>query len=310
VQTQVFEDFDAFAESIRDIDSKMLLRNPQQRTWSISSVDLDEIDVQVGQLGSGNIAQAQLRPDGYMLYLPLTNTVEYSANGSILERNSFAILEPGCEFCISTKVKHDWCVAFVPSYLVAQGGDPLESPLGSCCVTRPNREAADQFRAVVFEVMNVAFHWPEFETSLAAKRARAAVLQIASQVLRPSRTVEPNREGRPRVPRQKIIQHAMELLEQRASMPVNVGELATAAHVSERTLRTAFRDYFGVGPNRYLQLKQLHQVHRALLAADPEEESVAQILIEHGEWAFSRFASRYRKLFGVLPSETLRAKAP
>jgi len=308
VQTHVFQDFDAFAESIRDIDSRMLLRNPQQRIWSISSVDLDEIDVQVGRLGSGNIAQGQLRPDGYMLYLPLTAAVEYSANGSILERSSFAVLEPGCEFCVSTKVKHDWCVAFVPSDLFAQCGDLPTSPSGSCRVTRPNRRAADRFRAVVFEVMNVAFNCPQFETSLAAKRARSEVLQIASRVLRPSSTFEPNREGRPRVPRHRIIRHSMELFEKRAGVPVNAGELATAADVSERTLRTAFREYFGVGPKRYLELRQLHQVHRALLAADPEEETVSEILMAHGEWAFGRFASRYRKHFGKLPSQTLRMR--
>ena len=80
MRSQLFRDFDAFSESVRDIDSKMMLRNPKRRIWSISSVDLDGIDVQFGRLGSGNIAQGELRPDGYMLYLPLTDAVEYSAN--------------------------------------------------------------------------------------------------------------------------------------------------------------------------------------------------------------------------------------
>ena len=305
VQHQVFQDFDAFAESIRDIDSRMLLRNPQQRIWSTSSVDLDEIDVQVGRLGSGNIAQGQLRPGGYMLYLPLTDTVEYSANGSILERNSFAILDPGCEFCISTKVEHDWCVAFIPSRFFAQRGDPPEEPSRSCHVTLPDRLAVAQFRTIVSDVMNAAFTCPDFEASLAAQHARSEVLQIASRVFRPTRTVESKREGRPRVARRKIIQHSMNLLEQRARAHVTVGELAAAANVSERTFRAAFREYFGVSPSRYLQLRQLHQVHRALLAADPDEETVSEILMAHGEWAFGRFASRYRKHFGKLPSQTL-----
>jgi AraC family ethanolamine operon transcriptional activator len=76
----------------------------------------------------------------------------------------------------------------------------------------------------------------------------------------------------------------------------------------ERTLRTAFKEYFGVGPRGYLQLRRLHQVHRALRAADPDEATVSKILVEHGEWSFSRFASRYQQLFGELPSETLRAR--
>ena len=89
---------------------------------------------------------------------------------------------------------------------------------------------------------------------------------------------------------------------------VLVEELAVAARVSQRTLWTAFNDYFGVGPVRYLQLRKLNQVHRALKAADPEADLVSDILMAHGEWQFSRFASRYRRLFGELPSETLRRK--
>jgi AraC family ethanolamine operon transcriptional activator len=57
-----------------------------------------------------------------------------------------------------------------------------------------------------------------------------------------------------------------------------VADFAAAAEMSERTLRTAFNEYFGVGPVRYLQLRQLHQVRRTLQAADPEAVSVSEAL--------------------------------
>jgi len=81
-----------------------------------------------------------------------------------------------------------------------------------------------------------------------------------------------------------------------------------AADVSERTLRTAFQEVYGVGPTRYLQIRNLHRIYRALRAADPEETSVAKVLLEHHEWELGRVAGRYRRLFGELPSETLHAK--
>jgi AraC family ethanolamine operon transcriptional activator len=314
MRSQVFRDFDAFAESVRDVDSRMTLRNPKRRIWSTSSVDLDGIDVQLGRLGSGNIAQGQLRADGYMLYLPLTDGVEYLANGSLLEKSAFAILEPGCEFCISTKVEHDWCVAFVPTHMFARGVDLVESPSNSekttCRVTRANHHIADQFRAIVLQIMTTAAECFRFESSPAASCAAAELLEVASVVVGRQQAVEPNREGRPKAPRQEIIRRSMELLEQRVGEPVRVGEFAAAADVSERTLRTAFNEYFGVGPVRYLQLRQLHQVYRVLRAADPKDLTVSEVLVEHGEWAFSRFALRYRQLFGELPSETLRRKRP
>ncbi len=45
--------------------------------------------------------------------------------------------------------------------------------------------------------------------------------------------------------------------------------MAARAEVSERTLQTAFKEYFGVGPIRYLQLRQLRQINIALQAAQP-----------------------------------------
>jgi hypothetical protein len=35
-----------------------------------------------------------------------------------------------------------------------------------------------------------------------------------------------------------------------------------------------------------------------------EEVSVADVLLQHGEWEFGRFAARYRRLLGELPSDT------
>ena len=113
----------------------------------------------------------------------------------------------------------------------------------------------------------------------------------------------------PRVPREEIIRRCQDVLDEHEGQHVLLGDLVAASQVSERTLRTAFNEYFGVGPARYLQLRQLRQVHRTLQTADPTAVTVSDVLVAHGEWQFSRFAARYRKLFGQLPSETLRGSA-
>jgi hypothetical protein len=53
MKTQCFHDFDAFSESVGHVDSKMLLRNPARRLWTISSLDVNGIGLQLGRLGSG-----------------------------------------------------------------------------------------------------------------------------------------------------------------------------------------------------------------------------------------------------------------
>jgi AraC family ethanolamine operon transcriptional activator len=310
--THQFRDFDAFAHSVRGVDCVMSIQNPTSRIWSISEVDLSGgIRVQQGCLGSGNIVEGQSHSDGYLFYMPLTDRIKYSANGRILEKNAFAILEPGCEFCVSTKVAHDWYTVFVPAHKFARGGDLGEPSLGSekmsCRVTRPNLQVANQFRAFVSQIMTAA-NCSEFEASLAATCAARELLDVTSLLVWGRQAGQANHPGRPRFSRQGIIRCCQELLEERDGELVFVEELAAAADVSERTLRTAFNEYFGIGPVRYLQLRQLHRVNHDLRASDPETESVTDVLLEHGVWEFGRFASRYRRLFGELPSETLRRR--
>jgi AraC family ethanolamine operon transcriptional activator len=305
---RVFQDFDAFAESIRDIDARMILINPTRHIWTSSSVDLGGIDVQFGQLGSGNLAEAQLRGDGYFFYLPTTSGIEYLANGIDLPNKSFAVVEPGSEFCISTRKDHGWCTAFVPTEILTQHivDFPTSLESATCRVTRPDRHAANRFRSIVLQIINTAGTCPGFESTAAARVAATEVLKVAMSALGQRQSNEPICRGRPKFARQQIIRNCMERLEQSADKPVTVSDLAAAADVSERTVRTAFKEYFGIGPIRYLVLRQLNQVHRALANADRDGTTVTQVLLDYGVWEFGRFASRYRRLFGELPSETLR----
>ena len=308
MQAQYFQDFDAFVEKVRGVDSVMLLQNPQRRFWSINTIKLPEVNIQLGRLGSGNIVEGQSWSSGYLLYMPLTDSCSYAANGTVLDQNSFVILEPGCEFCISTKVEHDWCSIFVPSQLF----DHIESSDSknmTCRVTRVNFQLTHQLQEILRQIMIAAEH-AKFESSFAAKCAEAELLKVVSLLIEQQQRTESQKKRRPKVSRQEIILHCRTLIEERDSESILVGELATNSGVSERTLRTAFNEYYGVGPIRYLQLRQIHLVHLALRVANPETESVTDVLLRHGQWEFGRFAKLYQQLYGELPSETLRAKSP
>jgi AraC family ethanolamine operon transcriptional activator len=306
----VFHDFDAFAESIRDVDSRMMLVNPKRHIWTSSSVNLDGIDLQFGQLGSGNLVQAEVRQGGYLFYLPLTAGTEYSANGTVLPIESFAVVDPGSEICISTKAEHDWCAAFVPTEILAQHNVVFPSSLErtTCRVTRPNGHFANRFRSIVSQIMNTAGNCADFESTAAAEVAATELLKVAMLALGQRASDERSCGGRPKIARQQIIRSCMEFFEQSNANPIAVSDLAAAAGVSERTVRTAFKEYFGIGPIRYVITRQLHQVYRTLAQAEPDGTTVSRILLDHGVWEFGLFASRYRKLFGQLPSQTLRTK--
>ena len=63
-----------------------------------------------------------------------------------------------------------------------------------------------------------------------------------------------------------------------------------------------------MSPKRYLMLRELHAIRSALRRATSSEATVTDVLSSHGIWEFGRFATRYRRQFGELPSETLRRR--
>jgi AraC-like DNA-binding protein len=102
-----------------------------------------------------------------------------------------------------------------------------------------------------------------------------------------------------------IVARFEEFLEANPNQPLYLTEICAAIAVSERTLRAACEEHLGMGPIRYLTLRRMHLVRRALLRADPSTTTVTQLATDHGFWELGRFAVAYRAAFGESPSVSL-----
>jgi AraC-like DNA-binding protein len=102
-----------------------------------------------------------------------------------------------------------------------------------------------------------------------------------------------------------VIARFEEFLEANYDRPLYVAEICAGIGVPERTFRASCEEYLGMGPIRYLTLRRMHLVRRALLCADPPKSTVTRIVTDHGFWELGRFSVVYRELFGESPSETL-----
>ncbi len=85
---------------------------------------------------------------------------------------------------------------------------------------------------------------------------------------------------------------------------VTLAELCRASDVSERRVRHAFYQCYGMSPTAYLRIAALNEVRHALLEESPMPQTVSRVASDHGFWHLSRFAGQYRALFGELPSAT------
>ncbi|PCE26106.1 AraC family transcriptional regulator [Paraburkholderia acidicola] len=111
--------------------------------------------------------------------------------------------------------------------------------------------------------------------------------------------------SRPR--RQWIVSEARDYVLANRERPVNVPELCERLHVSRRTLQYCFQDVLGMAPAAYLRAIRLNGARRELGEAGRSPCSVQDVAAAWGFWHLSQFATDYRKLFGIRPSETLKA---
>jgi AraC-like DNA-binding protein len=106
-----------------------------------------------------------------------------------------------------------------------------------------------------------------------------------------------------------IIARFEEFLAANSDRPLYLTEICAGVGVAERTLRGACEEHVGMGPIRFLTLRRMHLVRRALLQADPSKSTVTRVVTDHGFWELGRFSVSYRALFGESPSETSQSAA-
>jgi len=95
-----------------------------------------------------------------------------------------------------------------------------------------------------------------------------------------------------------------DLLVAEPSLPlVNI---CAALGVSDRSLHACCKEHLGMGPSRYRYLCAMQRVHRALRSGSSDTANVSGVVARYGFRGLGRFATRYRSLYGELPSATLR----
>jgi AraC family ethanolamine operon transcriptional activator len=107
--------------------------------------------------------------------------------------------------------------------------------------------------------------------------------------------------------RHATVRRARDYALSRPDEPISVAELCAALRVSRRTLQTCFQDMLGMSPHQYLRTLRLNGMRRDLRSAPGGRVAVHQIAARWGFWHMSSCAADYRRLFGELPSASLRA---
>lgn len=168
-----------------------------------------------------------------------------------------------------------------------------------------SREAARQLSRTIAYVGDDVLSSPLVEES---PLLRASIEQLlATSVLTAFRNtaiaedgVSDRHDAHPRT-----VQRALAFMESSLDQAITVGEIAAAAGVTVRAVQTAFQRHLGSTPLEHLRRLRLAEVRVELEAADPSQQTVAEIAARWGFHHHGRMTGEYRKQYGELPSATL-----
>ena len=308
--TQIFSSFEAFFDAFRFASMRPMVLGPAGEHWLLSTLVLPNLNIQWGQSEAKTVVEGAPRAGGVSIFLPTRTPEAWWWNGHQCDELSLLVEVPGADFCLATAAaRRSWCGLYIPNQVLADASGDVTSAVGSKRgFFQVSCQRITRFRSIVGQLEAIVQRAPTvLESAAGQKAAGQKLLREVRNLLAAPNAVE-LRPGRHLVPRKQIIRMAMEFVEQHDREYLSVEQLATAAGVSERTLRDAFLRYFGVPPVQYLNRRSLHQIRKALLAADPTAATVTEIATQFGVWQFGRLARDYRFLFGELPSETLRRR--
>jgi AraC family transcriptional regulator, ethanolamine operon transcriptional activator len=142
-------------------------------------------------------------------------------------------------------------------------------------------------------------------------RSRSALDELESALVA---LTQRNREravaGRPVwIARRRVVDRATAFIRENVSEPLTIGALCKEINVSRRTLQYCFEDVLGMAPLAYLKAVRLNGARRALKSPKARSFGVGDIAAQWGFWHPSHFREDYRRMFGELPSATMRRYA-
>ncbi len=313
VVTGDFSDLDEMAAAVVNANVEHVPlaspRDPYEARYL--RIDLgDGASVETGELTIPHLTRAQFRKGIYQVGLIDAESPGLSWNGHAMDRSTALLFRGGAEFQATAPGVDHWVGITFPEerlreVVAALTRRELDAAPENCRTTRLDDGVRDALGGILHRAVEVAradggaFDEPEARRALSHSLLSTVARALDLLPRRP-----PDRE-RTLLSHSRIVATAEECMRARLGEPLYVADLCLATGASERTLRSAFGNVYGMGPNRLLKLRRVNQVRRELEHGG-EHTLVSEVAQRHGFWDLGRFAGDYKRVVGESPSQTLR----
>lgn len=311
VVSVTFNNFEDIEAAVTNADVHFLRIGSGPSSGGVTRVALDKATLQLGWESGSHITFGGSDPRLCYILIPLPCHGERAWNGQAVDGRQFVFYWPGAEHHGRILGGNRWALISLGAedfarHLRALKKEELKPTASKRRLIIPTPLATQALRGALERVQHAAMTRPDV---LAGEEARRAMEQsLLTEVVRAIRSGQSEWPEGEEPPRRRILGTAAEFLRERLDHPIYIAELCEATGVSERTLRNAFQETYGMSPMRYLNLWRLHRARKALRDADPAQRTVTRIATGLGLWEMGRFAGEYRALFGETPSQTLRVR--
>jgi AraC-like DNA-binding protein len=303
--------FDQYCRAVQQARVSFVLTKREEAPWWLDVISGRSTMLQFGSDGGASVVHGTVLDDNYILigrHRPSAALI--TINGDIIAPQHFALLPPGSHFVFSANRARTWFAISLPRAMVE-----------ALCFTNRNlrirwTEHRPHLLTLTAEQNMKLVVWAERMHALAtqgsgddlSEATEAELLAAVRDVLSTETSEHLPKLDHAGLKANDTVTRALSSLgngELKDDWYVN--DMAEAAHVHPRTLLRAFHRVIGMGPIRYLRLRQLNVIRQKLYRATDDRLTVTQIMQAAGASDLGRVSGSYKELFGELPSETLRA---
>ena len=272
---------------------------------SIEAVHTSHIQIAYTSRSNGIFIKGKTPKNAY-LFASIESEGKIAHNGLSVYVDELVVLndEDQLDFIVSSAV-NDVSIAIDKEFFDAAFQDYFNEPFNYDTINKRIQlidNGGSSFRTSAKEILNdlttkneKILNDPTFH-----EKSEYAILQILFQ------NIDPLKE-RKKVLESKINANEIrKYIEMNYKKQISINELCNIYKLSESTLRMGFNTLFGLSPKQYHQAYRLGKVHHAFLENDSTVESVGSIAYDHGFTHMGRFSSKYKSMFGITPSCTLK----
>ncbi|SDQ19824.1 transcriptional regulator, AraC family [Paraburkholderia fungorum] len=312
VQTHVAYDADEQARNLHGWNQTYDQLTAGCFVGGLTELCVDDMQVFVETTSHTLRQTCEVQKDAYWFGIPTCPLGTGRIDAQIISADALAFRPGGVEFELLTSAGYEIFGVVVTGealrrYAADIEGVSLDEHLPNAQVVSIGAERKEQLCASLRQLLGGGAASDAPLTSTARSNLQASVLASLFDVGALSACEGVAMPARPR--RQSIVWEARDYVLANRDRAINVPELCERLHVSRRTLQYCFQDVLNMAPATYLRAIRLNGARRDLSNAARESRSVQDVAAAWGFWHLSQFATDYRKMFGVRPSETLKAAA-